>query len=101
VPTNAARWPRRRPPPLRPPPSPASAVAGGLGLFSLPLLRLRLPKRSPHAVIDPSAEIDDDAEIGPFCLIGPDCQDRAGCVCSQLTIIGTTTIGRDHASSHA
>jgi UDP-N-acetylglucosamine acyltransferase len=66
-------------------------------LFNFRFFSDSMPKRSPHAVIDPSAEIDDDVEIGPFCVIGPDVKIGAGCrLLNSVTVIGKTTIGRDN-----
>jgi len=88
-------------PPSPPAPAPAPATKPRArwlsSLFNFRFFSDSMPKRSPHAVIDPSAEIDDDVEIGPFCVIGPDVKIAAGCrLLNSVTIIGKTTIGRDN-----
>ena len=66
-------------------------------LFSFRFFSDEMPKRSPHAVIDPSAKIADDVEVGPFCVIGPDVTIEAGCrLLNSVTILSKTTIGRDN-----
>ena len=66
-------------------------------LFNFRFFSDSMPKRSPHAVIDPAAQIAEDVEIGPFCVIGPDVTIGPGCrLLNSVTIIGRTTIGRDN-----
>src|ERR1700712_1154724 len=66
-------------------------------LFNFRFFSDAMPKRSPHAIIDPAAEIDPDVEIGPFCVIGPEVKIESGCrLLNSVTILGRTTIGRDN-----
>jgi UDP-N-acetylglucosamine acyltransferase len=66
-------------------------------LFQFRFFSDSMPKRSPHAVIDPDAEIAEDVEVGPFCVIGPQVKIGSGCrLLNNVTMLGRTTIGKDN-----
>jgi UDP-N-acetylglucosamine acyltransferase len=66
-------------------------------LFAFKFFSESMPKISPHAVIDPAANIAEDVEIGPFCVIGPEVTIGSGCrLLNSVTVLGTTTIGKDN-----
>jgi UDP-N-acetylglucosamine acyltransferase len=66
-------------------------------LFAFKFFSESMPRISPHAVIDPAANIAEDVEIGPFCVIGPEVTIGSGCrLLNSVTVLGTTTIGKDN-----